>query len=101
MDAFGGQLGARGSAEVSLGHEELEPKVAVKMSSGGAAQARMVGDWMKRHGAKVISECLNGQDLAAAVLGSAADLFPQAEEQSAETSAVLSEAEVMEWAQSW
>jgi hypothetical protein len=65
LDTFGGFLGASGTgkiAEVTSEHES--PTVAIDVRSSGSLQAKAAGDWMKQHGSRLISECLNGKNLS-------------------------------------
>jgi len=69
MDAFGGFLGSTGTGEVPVfTQDELSPKVTIKASKNGSRPAQAAGDWMKSKGACLISECLNGKDIAATIL---------------------------------
>eukprot|EP00931_Biecheleriopsis_adriatica_P100858 TRINITY_DN76099_c0_g1_i1.p1 TRINITY_DN76099_c0_g1~~TRINITY_DN76099_c0_g1_i1.p1 ORF type:complete len:444 (-),score=124.24 TRINITY_DN76099_c0_g1_i1:347-1642(-) len=72
MDPFGGQLGACGTVSVAeLTHNDTLATVQVKTSAGGSTQARAASDWMKRKGASLVAECLNGTLLSAAVSAAA------------------------------
>lgn len=69
MDAFGGFLGSTGTGEVpDFTQNEVSPKVTIKASKNGSRLAQAAGDWMKSKGACLISECLNGKDIAATIL---------------------------------
>jgi hypothetical protein len=93
LDAFGGYLGSSGRGEVLNLTIGDPPKVMIKSAAGGGAQAKKAGEWMKRHGASVIAECLNADDIGAAVRSAW-------EENAAETKAELPNLDI-DWAASW
>lgn len=100
MDAIGGFLGVSGTVEVSeLSATQVAPKVIVKMSKSGSAQARAAGDWMKYQGSDLISECLNGEKLSAKVVSAwdEADF----DEPEAKPSPMLDENVLTQWAKTW
>jgi len=68
LDTFGGYLGSQGHGEVSGLTTGGTPRVLIKSVAGGGTQAKNAGEWMKRHGACLVAECLKTEDLGAAVL---------------------------------
>jgi len=100
MDAIGGYLGVSGTVEVpELSASQVAPKVIVKTSQRGSAQARAAGDWMKSQGSELISECLNGEKLSAQVFSAwdEADF----DEPEAQPAPVLDEKALTQWAKTW
>lgn len=99
LDAFGGFLGARGSGKISdFTEEQALPDVTIRMSTSGNAQAKAAGEWMRRQGAVLISECLNGADICEAVLS---DWEEAASDAAPETAAPLDQEALTQWAQDW
>lgn len=69
LDSFGGFLGAAGTVEVAdIAPDELAPKVVVKVLTCGSSKAKAAAEWMRKIGGSLISQCLNGENLRAAVL---------------------------------
>jgi len=114
LDAFGGQLGASGTALVpELTEAEMSPHVVVRSSPGGAAQSRAVAEWMKRRGAQLIAAALSGEVLGEAVAsagkleedsdtGGSAQSPGQAQKKAPKQAPRLLEDKCMkQWAEAW
>jgi len=111
LDPFGGFLGVSGSGHAAaIASTEQSPKVVVRVSPCGGAQARAAGEWMKQHGACLISECLKGEILAAAVLSAKLleSVDSDSDSDAAEMKAVaknvpqlLQERSMTKWAEAW
>jgi len=99
MDAFGGYLGAMGHGEVSeLTQEQESPKVLIRASSCASSQAKSAGEWMKRHGADLISECLSAEHLRDAILSNWEEL---AEEDASASQGMPEKKPINEWSHEW
>jgi len=102
LDALGGFLGCHGSGEIQELRSEVPvtPMVIIKTRPGGASQAREAGSWMKEEGARLISECLDLEQLSAAVLSSWDDLAEEVAESQADSGPALQEC-TLGWAEEW
>lgn len=99
LDAFGGFLGATGHGEVlDLTPDQASPKVVIKVSGGGSSIAKAAGEWMKRQGAGLVSESLNGQQLSVAILSAWDDMVAS---EKSEAAALLEKKPLKEWAEEW
>jgi len=97
MDPFGGFLGSSGTGEIlDFTQNGSSPKVAMRVSPGGSMKAKAAGEWMKKQGACLISESLNGKDISETV-------FTDWDEAEAEVEApkVVDQKTLTQWATTW
>lgn len=97
MDPFGGFLGSSGTGEIlDFTQNGSSPKVAMRVAPGGSMKAKAAGEWMKKQGACLISESLNGKDISETV-------FTDWDEAEAEVEApkVVDQKTLTQWATTW
>lgn len=101
LDAFGGFLGAKGGGQIlGFTQDDSSPEVTIRASTSGSVQAKTAVEWMRRHGASLISESLIGKDVCEAVLSEWEDPATDAMLET-QPSPNLDREALTQWAQEW
>lgn len=101
LDEIGGFLGASGAGVVSsVAPEQAAPNVAINVLTNGSLKAKSASEWVQRRGACLISECLNGKQLGAAICGHWGEVATE-DALAAVAKSPSSRQALHEWAEEW